>query len=53
MKNTTDTIRNVNTVKLMYNDHTRSPKFVAVVDWKSLFRDSSIVKKTQNGTPKW
>jgi hypothetical protein len=44
-----DTIRNVNTVKLMYNDHTRSLKFVAVVDRKSLFRGSFMLQRLNVG----
>ena len=33
----------VNTVKPVYNDHPRDPKFVAVVDRRSLFRGSLML----------
>jgi len=33
------------TVKLVYNDHPWDPKFVAVVDWWSLFRGSFMLWK--------
>ncbi len=40
------------TVKLVYNDHVQHPKFVAVVDRRSMFKSSFIVMKIKFGTPK-
>ncbi len=42
---------NVSTVKPVYNDHTRDPKIVAIVDRWSLFR-GHFVTKYQIGTYK-
>ena len=36
-------VKNKTTVKPVYNDHPRNPKFVAVVDRWSLFRGSSML----------
>ena len=37
------------TVKPVYNEHPREPKFVAVFDWWLLFRGSFVLLKVKMG----